>query len=386
MSFNVSFNIGFSPVFYKPLSFFLIICSGYLLKKKGFFRKDDYKLLSKIVLTFTMPCAVIGTFAGFERDVSLFWIVLLGFLCSLIPMLVVYLLSFRQEKIRRIFSMINTSGYAIGSFTLPLIQGFYGAYSGVITCMFDTGNAVMMTGGAYAITSSLLHLEDDEDAGEKDRREDGKKDGQEDQQENEPENKWENGPKQGQEKEWKNRLKRGQEKKWKSRPERGREKEWKNGQKKRQQWKGILKKFVTSVPFDTYMLMLLMTALNIPVPELAAGIAAPVGAANPYLAMLVVGMMYEPPKDASYLKDSVVVLVRRLIFSAVFGLLLFFCTPFSLEVRRTLVVVAFSPVSTLAPIYTEKCHGDGALSSFANAISIVFALFVMSGLVYVMGS
>lgn len=310
--------MGLNPIFYKPLSFLLIICSGYLLKKKGFFRNDGYKLLSKIVLTFTMPCAVIGTFVGFERDVSLFWIVLLGFFCSLIPMLVVYLLSFRQEKDRRIFSMINTSGYAIGSFTLPLIQGFYGAYSGVVTCMFDTGNAVMMTGGSYAITSSLLHLEDGEEK------------------ENEQEN-------------------------------------------------GILKKFVTSVPFDTYMLMLLMTALNIPVPEWIAGITAPVGAANPYLAMLVVGMMYEPPKDASYLKDTMMVLFRRLIFSVLFGLLLFYCTPFSLQVRRTLVVVAFSPVSTLAPIYTEKCHGDGALSSFANAISIVVALFVMSGLVYAMG-
>lgn len=352
----MSFNISFNPIFYKPLSFLLIICSGYLLKKKGFFGKDDYKLLSKIVLTFTMPCAVIGTFAGFERDVSLFWIVLLGFLCSLIPMLVVYLLSFRQEKDRRIFSMINTSGYAIGSFTLPLIQGFYGAYSGVITCMFDTGNAVMMTGGSYAITSSLLHLEDGEERGE--------------------ENCQESGPQISRENRQERRQKTGQKA--------GQKVGQKTDQKTGQQWKGILKKFVTSVPFDTYMLMLLMTALNIPVPDLIAGITAPVGAANPYLAMLV-GMMYEPPKDASYMKDTIVVLVRRLVFSVIFGLLLFYCTPFSLEVRRTLVVVAFSPVSTLAPIYTEKCHGDGALSSFANAISIVFALFVMSGLVYAMG-
>lgn len=308
--------MSFDPIFYKPVSFLLIICSGYLLKRKGFFHKDDHKLLSRIVLTFTMPCAVIGTFAGFDRDVSLFWIVLVGFLCSLIPMLVVYLLSFRQERGRRIFSMINSSGYGIGSFTLPLMQGFYGAYSGAITCMFDIGNAVMMTGGSYAITTSLLHLEEE--------------------------------------------------------GERGR-------------WKEIVKKFVTSVPFDTYILMLLMVALGIPVPEPVAGIAAPIGAANPYLAMLVVGIIYEPPKDAGYRKDTIRVLVCRFAFSVVFGLLMFYCLPFSLEVRRTLVVVAFSPVGTLAPVYTEKCHGDGALSGFANAVSIVFALFIMSALVYVMG-
>ena len=206
----------------------------------------------------------IGTFAGFERDVSLFWIVLLGFLCSLVPMLAVYGLSFRQEKSRRIFSMINTSGYAIGSFTLPLIQGFYGAYSGVITCMFDTGNAVMMTGGSYALTSSLLHL--DEGRG--------------------------------------------------------------NGG-----WREIARKFLTSVPFDTYIVMLLMVALGIPVPEAVAGIAAPIGAANPYLAMLVVGILYEPPKNRTYQKDTVRVLVYRLVFSVLFGLAMFYCLPFSLEVR-----------------------------------------------------
>lgn len=307
----------FNPIFYKPLSFLLIICSGYLLKRCGFFQKDDYKIFSKIVLTFTMPCAVIGTFSGFERDAYLFWIVLIGFICSLLPMLAVYLLSFGQETDRRVFSMINTSGYGIGCFSLPLIQGFYGAYSGVITCMFDTGNAVMMTGGSYAITSSLLHLE--------------------------------------------------------------------NEGKRKGAWKETVRKFVASVPFDTYMLMLVLTALNIRVPDIVAGIVAPIGAANPYLAMLIVGMMYEPPKKAEYKKDTMTVLFRRFLISAVFALLMFYFTPFSLEVRRTLVVIAFSPVSTLAPIYTEKCHGDGALSSFTNAVSILLALFEMSFLVYIMG-
>ena len=312
-------NMNFNPIFYKPLSFFLIICMGYLLKKKGFFGKTDYRVISKIVLNFTLPAAVICTFAGFERDGSLFVIVFLGFLCSLLPMLAVYLLSFRQEKDRRVFSMINTAGYGIGSFTLPLIQGFFGAYGGVICCMFDTGNAVMMTGGSYVITTTLLHLEGEteESRGEK--------------------------------------------------------------------IKGILKKFITSVSFDTYMLMLLLAACGIRLPAAAAALAAPVSAANPYLAMLVVGMMFEPAGDMSYVKDTVVVIASRLAFAVLFALLLYFCTPFSLEVRRVLAVVAFSPVSTLAPIYTEKCHGDGSLSSYANAISILLSLFIMSALVYGMG-
>ncbi|MDD3251418.1 MAG: AEC family transporter [Lachnospiraceae bacterium] len=311
--------MNFNPVFYRPISFFLIICAGYLLKKKGFFGKTDYKVISKMVLNITLPAAVICTFAGFERDLSLFVIVFLGFLCSLIPMLAVYMVSGKEEKHRRIFSMINTSGYAIGSFTLPLVQGFFGAYGGVITCMFDTGNAVMMTGGSYALTTTLLKV----DTGENNR---GKG-----------------------------------------------------------QWLEILKKFITSVPFDTYMLMLILSACNIRIPEAVASLAAPISASNPYLAMMVVGMMYEPAKDASYRKDTLVVILRRLVFASIFALLLYYGTPFPLEVRRVLAVVVFSPVSTLAPIYTERCHGDGSLSSYANAISIILSLLIISVLVYFMG-
>ena len=49
---------------------------------------------------------------------------------------------------------------------------------------------------------------------------------------------------------------------------------------------------------------------------------------------------------------------------------MFFCTPFELVVRQTLCIVCFAPLSSLAPIYTDRCHGDTALASFTNSVSI----------------
>ena len=48
--------------------------------------------------------------------------------------------------------------------------------------------------------------------------------------------------------------------------------------------------------------------------------------------------------------------------------------------RQVLAVTVFAPVSTLAPIYMEKCKGDTAVSSFTASVSIIIGLFVMSGL------
>ena len=65
---------------------------------------------------------------------------------------------------------------------------------------------------------------------------------------------------------------------------------------------------------------------------------------------------------------------------SIFSLSIYHFAPLSLEMRQVLAVTVFAPVSTLAPIYTEKCKGDTAVSSFTASVSIVIGLFVMSGL------
>ena len=74
------------------------------------------------------------------------------------------------------------------------------------------------------------------------------------------------------------------------------------------------------------------------------------------------------------------VILGRLAFACIFSLSIYHFAPLSLEMRQVLAVTVFAPVSTLAPIYTEKCKGDTAVSSFTASVSIVIGLFVMSGL------
>lgn len=295
---------------FKPMSYVLVIMLGYLLKRAGFFGKDDHRLMSKIMVNITLPCTIIQAFNGFERDAKMFIIVGIGFICAFMPILLMYLTTGRVEKRLRAYRMLNIGGYNIGCFSLPLVQAFFGNTGVVAACMFDTGNAIMMTGGAYAMTSTLLRT----------------------------------------------------------------------GGEERESIGDVLLKFVKSLPFDAYMMMILLAALGVKIPSVVFTLTRPAGQANAFVAMLMIGMMFEPAGDRALLRETARELVWRYLFAAASAALVFFCTPFELVVRQTLCIVCFAPLSSLAPIYTDRCHSDTALASFTNSVSIAVSLIVMLAL------
>ena len=137
---------------------------------------------------------------------------------------------------------------------------------------------------------------------------------------------------------------------------------------------------VKSLPFDAYMVMILFAALGVKIPSVVFTLTRPAGQANAFVAMLMIGMMFEPAGDRALLRETARELVWRYLFAAASAALVFFCTPFELVVRQTLCIVCFAPLSSLAPIYTDRCHSDTALASFTNSVSIAVSLIVMLAL------
>lgn len=294
----------------RPISYVLVIILGYTLKRAGFLGKADQQTLSKIMFNITLPCTIIQGFSGFERDTSLFWLVGIGFVCAFLPMLLMYLTTHGVETKLRAYRMLNIGGYNVGCFSLPLLEAFFGSACVVPAFMFDTGNAVMMTGGSYAMTSTLLGT----------------------------------------------------------------------GTESRESAKDILLKFLKSIPFDTYMIMFAMILLNVELPDLLFTLTRPAGQANGFLAMLIIGLLFEPMLDKALIRETAREMVCRYAFAAVSAAACYFLTPFDLIVRQTLAVLCFAPLSSLAPIYTGRCHGDTALSGFTNSVSIAISLVCMMGL------
>lgn len=143
-------------VLVKASVFVAIIAMGYLLKRRGFFQKEDFYTLSKIVVKITLPAAIVFNFSKISMDVSLLFLCGLGFLCNVILVVIGYLINAGKGREAKAFGMLNVSGYNIGNFTMPFVQNFLGPVGFAATSLFDAGNAVMCTGLTFAFSSAVL--------------------------------------------------------------------------------------------------------------------------------------------------------------------------------------------------------------------------------------
>jgi len=142
-------------IFMRAGSFVAIILLGYGLKRIGFFRQEDFSILSKITIRITLPAAIITSFGGKTIDTAMLALVGLGFGCGAIYVGFGFFLNRRRTKERQAFEMLNLSGYNIGTFVIPFAQSFLGPTGVIATSLFDTGNAVICLGGAYSLASMV---------------------------------------------------------------------------------------------------------------------------------------------------------------------------------------------------------------------------------------
>ena len=143
----------------RALCFVAIIAVGFLLRRAGFFKREDFTLLSRIVINITLPAAIINNLNGRELEPSLLILVLVGFLYGVVLMIVGYMLNRRRGSAAQAFAMVNSSGVNISNFVLPFAQGFLGPEGVMATSLFDVGNGVICLGGSFGVAGAVLDKE-----------------------------------------------------------------------------------------------------------------------------------------------------------------------------------------------------------------------------------
>ena len=136
-------------------SFVAIILLGYYLKKIGFFKQEDFSVLSKIVIRITLPCAIITSFAGKSIDPAMLSLTLLAIGCGFLYISIGYVINRKNPREKQAFEMLNLPGYNIGTFVIPFVQSFLGPLGVLAVSLFDTGNAVICLGGAYSLAAMV---------------------------------------------------------------------------------------------------------------------------------------------------------------------------------------------------------------------------------------
>jgi len=291
--------------------FVAIILLGFGLKQIGFFKQEDFTILSRITIRITLPAAIITSFGGKQIEGSLLILAPIAFLCGGVYILLGYLLNRKKGREAQAFSMLNLAGYNIGTFVLPFAQSFLGPMGVIATSLFDTGNSVICLGGAYSMASMV------KDGGSF-------------------------------------------------------------------SFRRIGKALMRSVPFVTYVLVLLLNLLKLRLPAFVMNCAGIIGNANAFMAMLMIGVGFQLKGDRKQLGKIARILLVRYGLGAVWAILFYFCLPFAVEVRQALVILAVSPIGSAVPAFTGEMKGDVGLSSAINSISIIISIVITIILLTVM--
>ena len=282
-------------------SFMAVIILGYVLKKVGFFKEEDFYVMSKIMVKITLPASIIVNFSQTKMEPSMFLLCLLGFGGGILYMALGWIMGGKDPD-EKGFQILNLSGYSIGSFTMPFTSSFFGPAGVVVTSLFDTGNAVIALGGSYSIGAMV-----------------------------------------------KNR-----EKKFSFIP--------------------LCKTLLCSVPFDAYLFMYILYWLHLSLPVPVLNIAQLVANANAFLAMLMLGVGFKLSGDRTQMNKIVKMLGVRYGVAVLTAAAFYFLLPFSLEYRKALAVLVFSPIAAAAPAFTADLKGDINLASAVNSLSIIISM------------
>lgn len=142
--------------------------------------------------------------------------------------------------------------------------------------------------------------------------------------------------------------------------------------------KEILKTLFSSMPFVTYLVMILLCVANIRLPDPVYTVAGMIGQANAFLAMLLIGILFEPKINRSELKDMAGVFAIRMATGICFSLLIYHFLPVPLMYRQILAIIVFSPILSVAPIYTERCGYNRSVAAVLNSFMLPFSMVVMT--------
>jgi len=104
---------------------------------------------------------------------------------------------------------------------------------------------------------------------------------------------------------------------------------------------------------------------------------ATVGAANPFLAMLMIGIGLELRLHRNKYLAAARHLAVRYAFSTVVGVACWMLLPLPAEARVVLVMLMFAPIASMVPGFTGKAGLDVELSAFMASVTLVIGIVAM---------
>ncbi len=149
-----------------------------------------------------------------------------------------------------------------------------------------------------------------------------------------------------------------------------------NGRKDPLNIGNVLAKLRQSTPFMVYMTALVIALLGITLPAPVYTFTNIVGAANPFLSMFMIGMMFEIALDKramGYVKD---VLLARYVVGIGLAALMLYTKPFADDVNHVIALAFMGPMPIIGPIFVGKLDGNVPLAGLYNSVTMVCSVIL----------
>ena len=142
-------------------------------------------------------------------------------------------------------------------------------------------------------------------------------------------------------------------------------------------FKRVFRTLMKSPPFILYVLMPILCFLHLPIPEPVTSLAGIVGNANAFMAMFMIGVGFKFAADRTQIGKIVKILSIRFGVAILLAVAFYFLLPFSMEIRKTMMLLVFSPIGAAVPAFTGEMKSDVGLSSAVNSLSIICSITFM---------
>lgn len=142
--------------------------------------------------------------------------------------------------------------------------------------------------------------------------------------------------------------------------------------------KTLIQPMITSPIVITYFIMMLLALLNLELPWMIMDVANILGNANTFLSLFMIGVILELNIDIKTGKRLFKYALARYIPAIIVAIIINFLAFIPLEIKQTLTLILFAPVSGNAPIFTKMLNSDLELSGQMNSLTIILSTIFLT--------
>lgn len=130
--------------------------------------------------------------------------------------------------------------------------------------------------------------------------------------------------------------------------------------------------------------MFFLSLFHIAIPTQILTVTSIAGNANAFLAMLMIGILLEIKLDLSQIRLIKKILLNRYAVTLGLSLFVYFILPIDLTVKKMIILCLCSPISAVAPVFSNRLGSRSPVPSAINSLSIIISIFIMTILILFM--